>query len=576
VLRGRSGLAVDGPRAPRLLLVAGLALVGVMFAWRLGAWPLFDPDEGRNAEVAREMLGGDWIVPHFNGLPYLDKPVLWFWLAAGAFRVFGVCETAARLPSVLGAVATVALTTALGTVLIGRTRALVAGAVAATTPIMLVFGRLAIFDVPLAALVTAALYCLVRARLDGAPGRWWPLAGVAIGLAVLTKGPVGAAVPLLAWAAARGALPRAAGRVGPGPAMLAILAAALVIGPWVLAAASREPHFLRYALVDETFLRFISPARFNRAGPIYFYVTVLPWALGPWAVVLAVAVMPLARAWRAGGPDAAAIAFAARAATAIVLLFTLSASKRAQYVLPAVMPLALLAAIAAAAFPARVAAAMSATGRWAALAGIAALTGALALPRIDGAEFFVLTPRVLAAAGVFLVGWGTVTAVTSTRRPAVAVVCAACFAPGLGIALLGPLTTYAEARSASALARQIDPAARVVAFESFEPGLAFYLGRPVPLLSDTGGELTSNYVRAQHGRLTPSATLRPVAALSTLLRDPAPLYVVTAPARLRKLRRFGGRLIALYADRRSVLLAAGASRADQIRGDGGQHRSGAS
>ena len=72
------------------------------------------------------------------------------------------------------------------------------------------------------------------------------------------------------------------------------------------------------------------------------------------------------------------------------------------------------------------------------------------------------------------------------------------------------------------------------------------------------------------------AAMVPVAALSTLLRDPAPLYVVTAPARLRKLRRFGGRLIALYADRRSVLLAAGASRADQIRSDGGQHRGGAS
>jgi len=128
----------------------------------------------------------------------------------------------------------------------------------------------------------------------------------------------------------------------------------------------------------------------------------------------------------------------------------------------------------------------------------------------------------------------------------------------------------------SLVSAETDPAARVIAFESFEPGLALYLGRPVPLLSDTGGELTSNYVRAQHGRLTPSATLRPVAALSTLLRDPAPLYVVTAPARLRNLRRFGGRLIVLYADRRSVLLAAGAARADQIRSDGGQHRSGAS
>ena len=60
------------------------------------------------------LAGGDWTVPHFNGLPYLDKPVLFFWLVAGAFRLLGVGETAARLPAALGAVATVALTAALG------------------------------------------------------------------------------------------------------------------------------------------------------------------------------------------------------------------------------------------------------------------------------------------------------------------------------------------------------------------------------------------------------------------------------------------------------------------------------
>jgi len=572
---------IGQPLAGTVARLGGPALLVLLFAWRLGAWPLFDPDEGRNAEVAREMLaGGDWTVPHFNGLPYLDKPVLFFWLVAGAFRLLGVGETAARLPAALGAVATVALTAALGAALIGRPRALVAAVVVATAPIMLVFGRLAIFDVPLTALVTAALYCLVRGRLDGPPARWWPAAGLAMGLAALTKGPVGVAVPLLAWAAARGALPRGASRARAGPLALAILAGALPVVPWLVAAGTREPGFLRYALVDETVLRFLSPARFHRAGPVYFYATVLPWALGAWTVVLAASAGPLVRLWRQGGPEAPAIGFAARAAAVIVLLFSISASKRAQYVLPAVVPLALLAAIGVAAAPARIAAVISAAGRLALLAGLVAVA-AVHVSNADGLKIKAAiaagtttaalaegaaalgTPRVLAACGLLLLGWGMLAALTSPRRPLAAVACAACFAPGLGLTLLGPLTPYAEARSARALASHIDPTARVVAFETFEPGLAFYLGRPVPLLSDTGGELTSNYVRAEHARLAPSATLWPVAALHSLLRDPAPLYLVAAPTRLRELRRLGGRrLLPLYSDRRSVLLAVRRADAD--------------
>ena len=564
-------------RAGAVTCLGGLVLLGLLFFSGLGAWPLFDPDEGRNAEVAREMLaGGDWTVPHFNGLPYLDKPVLFFWLVASTFRLLGVSELAARLPAALAAIATVGLTVALGARLIGRPRALVAAAVVATAPLMLVFGRLAIFDAPLTALVTAALYCLVRARLDGSPARWWPAAGVAMGLAALTKGPVGVAVPLLAWAAARGALPRPAGRAGFVPLALAVVAGALAVVPWLVVAGTREPDFLRYALVDETVLRFLSPARFNRAGPVYFYATVLPWALGAWTVVLAASAGPLLRLWREKGPDAGAVAFAVRAAAAIVLLFTVSASKRAQYILPAVVPLALLAAIGIAAAPARVGAVMAAAGRSAALAGLVAFGLALGAPSIEGREFFVLTPRVFFASALFLVAWGALVASTSGRRPWVAVACAACFAPGLGLTLLGPLAPYAEARSARALASHIEPGARVVAFQTFEPGLALYLGRPVLLLSDTGRELTSNYVRSEHARLGQSATLRPVAALHDLLRDPTPLYLVAAPTGLRELRRIvRRRFVALYTDRRSVLLAAHRVDADHL-GHAGERRAGAS
>src|SRR5205814_1220812 len=81
-----------------------LALAAFPFLYALGRWPLIEPDEGRNAEVAREMLAlGQWSVPHYNGLPYLDKPVLLFWMIAAAFRALGVSELAARLPSVVGA-----------------------------------------------------------------------------------------------------------------------------------------------------------------------------------------------------------------------------------------------------------------------------------------------------------------------------------------------------------------------------------------------------------------------------------------------------------------------------------------
>src|SRR5262249_34606956 len=76
-------------RAAAVVVVLGLVALPYLFA--LGAWPLMEPDEPRNAEVAREMLTlGRWVTPHFNGLPYLDKPVLLFWMIAGAFRLAGV------------------------------------------------------------------------------------------------------------------------------------------------------------------------------------------------------------------------------------------------------------------------------------------------------------------------------------------------------------------------------------------------------------------------------------------------------------------------------------------------------
>src|SRR5262249_20784976 len=286
-----------------------------------------------------------------------------------------------------------------------------------------------------------------QGRRTGDGWRWWPLAGLAMGLAILCKGPVGVAVPLLAWTAARGALPPAPRRTGMAPAIAAGAVFLAIVLPWLLRVHTLEPAFLRYALLDETLQRFTSAERFHRGGPPYYYAIELLWAGAAWGAVTLGVAPALWRRWRAGGADAAPIAFAMRAALAILLLFTCSASKLPQYILPAIVPLALLVAIGVAAAPARLVAAVRALGVAAIVAGIpAAIVGLRGFAEGRNDLGFV-TPAVAATAGLGLVVWGTVTTVAA-RRPAAAFACAALFTPLLGTLLLSPLGVPVACRSA--------------------------------------------------------------------------------------------------------------------------------
>ena len=160
--------------AARVAVVLGLlAVSSIPFLCALGTWPLMEPDEGRNAEVAREMLSlGNWSVPHFNLVPYLDKPVLLFWLIAAAFRAVGVSEVGARLPAAVAGVATVALTAALAR----SPRCAALEPVPAPGPLVIGSGG-SPFDMPLTALATGAL----PARSGAVDG--WVCAAARYGLA---------------------------------------------------------------------------------------------------------------------------------------------------------------------------------------------------------------------------------------------------------------------------------------------------------------------------------------------------------------------------------------------------------
>ena len=138
-----------------------LAVAAILFFAGLGHFPLFEPDEGRNAEVAREIIElEDWITPHYNGLTYLDKPMLFFWMVATSFKTLGASAMAARLPSALMALATVILAWLWARrIKVGRVEAAL---ILSSTPYMIAFSRIVIFDMTLTFLVSLSLF-----------GFWW-------------------------------------------------------------------------------------------------------------------------------------------------------------------------------------------------------------------------------------------------------------------------------------------------------------------------------------------------------------------------------------------------------------------
>src|SRR5258708_36252707 len=185
---------------PLLLLLAGVAL-----GWNLNGYRLFDPDEGRNAEVAREMAESrDYLVPHLDGLPYLDKPIVYFAAAAAMMELFGPTEAAARLPAYLATLATIWLLAWFARRRWGQEAGWLAGLAYSPLALPLAYSRTAIFDSTLTLCTTAAIVWFADER----PVAAW--AAMAVG--ALTKGPIAIAIPLLALvshAAATGApMPR--------------------------------------------------------------------------------------------------------------------------------------------------------------------------------------------------------------------------------------------------------------------------------------------------------------------------------------------------------------------------------
>lgn len=339
-------------RSPRGVAASALLAVAAL-SWLVGLSnvDLTSPDEARYAQVAEEIRAfghgaAGLVLLHLNGEVYDQKPPLWFWLTALAGVPTGrVSEWSARLPSALAALATVLLAMRLGTSLLGRCSGLVAGALLVTAVEFAVLARRASLDALLTCFTTLALTAFWRWDL-GSGRRRTDLAWMhaAMGLAVLTKGPVGLLLPILAataylgWERRLRDLPK----LFPPWALLLSIAPGLA---WLALAAALAPDgFLSTAVGDNLFARFFLG---KHAQPFHFYLSKFPQQFLPWTLV-----WPLV--WWVGrtrvfssGPDPGvtrAWRFLLAWVASTLLFFSLSSGKRGLYLLPAYPAAALLCA----------------------------------------------------------------------------------------------------------------------------------------------------------------------------------------------------------------------------------------
>ena len=329
------------PTRPRLLTLAILVLLpGVLLYPRMG-FHLLEPDEGRYAEIPREMLArGDWIVPHLDGQPYLDKPPLLYWLVMLSYSVLGINEAAARLAPALAVHITILAVYLIGRRSLGERAAGWGALLLAMAPGFTCVGRLLILDGLLACCTTIAILSAFEAiRCDRLKWGWWLLAALMTGLGILTKGPI--ALILLAppiWLFRRLQSEHCEigwKHVGAFTALLM-----MVNLPWFVAVGVRAPEFLWHFFWKHNIQRFMQP--FDHLRPVWFYVPVLLAGLLPGTLLL----VGFLRFLFSGQTQQArvkspALGFMLLAGLWCILFFSLSGSKLPTYIVPAFPLLAL-------------------------------------------------------------------------------------------------------------------------------------------------------------------------------------------------------------------------------------------
>ncbi|AMV28024.1 Undecaprenyl phosphate-alpha-4-amino-4-deoxy-L-arabinose arabinosyl transferase [Gemmata sp. SH-PL17] len=378
------GKADADTRVRRLSLLLVLLLPAVLLYPTRG-FHLLEPDEGRYAQIPKEMLvNGSWVVPTLQGEPYLDKPPLMYWLTALSYRAFGISQESARLVPALCVHFTILAIYLIGRRSVGERSAFWAAMLLSVAPGFVSVARLLLLDGLLVLCVTTSVLCGFEAVRTGKLKRgWWIAAAVASGLGFLTKGPISEVllfVPLWVYGFLMrggerqpnpltpfpkkegGTEPNTTNAMQPGmvlspspfrggvgeglqtqpaPAVvrwywyLTFFGVVFAVNlPWYVAIYFREPQFLKYFFWEHNVMRFLQP--FDHLQPIWYYVPILLGGLLPGTLLFAAYFWRLLRP--APGDSAnrsSAGGFWLLTGAWCAFFFSCSGSKLPTYVLPA-------------------------------------------------------------------------------------------------------------------------------------------------------------------------------------------------------------------------------------------------
>lgn len=254
----------------------------------LGYRDLIEPDEGRYAEISREMVStGDWLTPRLNGFKYFEKPALQYWATAAGFELFGIGNTTARLwPALTGFFCALFIWFA-GRRLYGPEAGFGALIITLNYPLYVAMGHILTLDMAVSAFMVLGVTSLALAQtLRDQPRRlrnWMLLSWAACGLAVLSKGLIGLVLPGGAvicysiwqrdWSLWK--------HLHLGKGLLLFLA---ITAPWFIAVSLKNPEFAPFFFIHEHFARFTSNVH-QRQGAPWFFVPLLLGGTLPWLAV---------------------------------------------------------------------------------------------------------------------------------------------------------------------------------------------------------------------------------------------------------------------------------------------------
>ncbi|HEX8551100.1 MAG TPA: glycosyltransferase family 39 protein [Abditibacteriaceae bacterium] len=482
-----------------------------LLLWNLSYAPFWNPDEGRYASAALEMAQpfdgspSDWVMPYLNSIPRLNKPPLVYWLGAASYRVFGVGEASARLIPALASLAVMIGLWTLGRSMFGNStlgktqekdnglkageRAGVAAALIwATSLLPAGLGRTFNTDMLLCAAMFFVFGGIFLAGEDSATryGRIRPYlwSGIGMGLALVAKGPVGVALPLLIGAfyltlAKRWSKISFVGLAG------AVVLALLLGAPWYLAMEQRVPGFIRRFVFEENLGRFSGKGEFHDPTPFWYYLPIALFGVLPWTSFF-IAAVARARSfvrWDIADPNLRGRLFCWLWCVLLIGFFSLSSTKLVSYILPAFPALALLLgeSFGVGEWPRAVRrAALVLSTLFSLILGVAAtvyLTNDNTLPRAEGLPYAIAMTAILlvGALGAWLFRGDRWKIFGTQALTAIVLLCTL-------LSLAGRVTFYEDASPIlRALAPQLQPDDRVVLYRTFQPSAIFYTKRTIPI-----------------------------------------------------------------------------------------------